>query len=103
LQSIYHRRPDRIVFFGSDKSRETLDYLLEEAKREEKDIPEYEFIEVREVDRVNEWLEVFEEQMKKYRDYDVVVDYTSGTKTMTSAAFVMAILYRKEVSVVSGF
>ena len=28
LQSIYHRRPDRIVFFGSDKSRETLDYLL---------------------------------------------------------------------------
>ena len=41
--------------------------------------------------------------MKKYRDYDVVVDYTSGTKTMTSAAFVMAILYRKEVSVVSGF
>lgn len=103
LQSIYHRRPDRIVFFGSDKSRETLDYLLEEAKREEKDIPEYEFIEVREVDRVNEWLEVFEEQMKKYRDYDVVVDYTSGTKTMTSAAFVMAILYRKDVSVVSGF
>lgn len=34
LSSIHHNRPDRVIFFGSDKSRKTVDYISEEAERE---------------------------------------------------------------------
>ncbi|WP_321211051.1 TIGR02710 family CRISPR-associated CARF protein [Methanothermobacter sp. DP] len=103
LSSIHHNRPDRVIFFGSDKSRKTVEYISEEAKREGKVLPEYEFVEVNDIDLVGEWFTSIDEQMKRYSDDEIIVDYTSGTKTMTSIAFIMAVLYGKELSVISGF
>jgi len=103
FHSIVKNRPDKIVFFGSDMSRKTVEYIEKEAETQGKHLPEYEFIEIHDIDRVSELFNRFEEQMKIYGDHEVIVDYTSGTKTMTSIAFIMGILYRKELSVVSGF
>ena len=103
FHSINRNRPDKIVFFGSEMSRKTVDYIEKEAEVQGKDLPEYEFIEIHDIDVVSELFNRFEEQMKIYGDHEVIVDYTSGTKTMTSIAFIIGILYRKELSVVSGF
>jgi len=103
FQSITNKRPDKIVFFGSEMSKKTVEYIKEEAEAQGKDLPEYKFIEILDIDGVKELFDKFEEQMKIYGDQEVIIDYTSGTKTMTSIAFVMGILYRKELSVITGF
>lgn len=102
LTSIKDKRPDQIVFFGSEKSKKTLEYLHKEAEKENFKIPESKFIEIIQIDDFNDCFKKIENEMKKHYEDEVIVDYTSGTKTMTSTAAIVAVLYEKELMVVTG-
>lgn len=102
LTSIIDKRPDKIVFFGSEKSKKTLEYLYKEAKKKNFKIPEHKFIKITQIDDFNHCFKKIENEMKKYCEDEVIVDYTSGTKTMTSTAAIAAVLYKKELMVITG-
>lgn len=102
LTSIRDKRPDKIVFFGSKKSKKTLSYLYKEAKKKNFKIPNHKFIEIIQIDDFNHCFKKIENEMKKYLEDEVIVDYTSGTKTMASTAAIVAVLYKKELMTVTG-
>lgn len=103
LQSIKHHRPEKIVFFGSTLSQRTLESM--EAQSIEilgEEMPEYEFVLISNVDEFNECFTPLKEKIKEYDNYEVLIDYTSGTKTMTMSAAICSVLYHKELVMVAG-
>lgn len=55
-----------------------------------------EFILVNEIDSFSKYFrEIKYKILELNNDYDIVIDYTSGTKTMTMAAAFASMLYRK--------
>jgi len=105
LVSILKHAPDKIIFFGSEKSKRTIEaikelYLEEENKELEEE--RYEFVEISNVDDFNSCYTPIEEKIKEYKDHKIVIDYTSGTKTMTTSAAIAAMLYQIDLFVTIG-
>lgn len=105
VASILNHAPDKIVFFGSEKSKETLEELKKqylEEKREELNEEKYEFVEINKVDDFYDCFVNIERKIKEYEKQEIIIDYTSGTKTMTTSAAIAAMLYQKKLFIVSG-
>lgn len=103
LTSVESYDPDKIVFFGSEDSKETVESLkvqYYENKREE--LENYEFVRLEDIDDFYECYTKIEEEIKRKEDYEITIDYTSGTKTMTTSAAICAMLYQKRLSLVGG-
>lgn len=103
LTSVEHYNPDRIVFFGSEDSKETVESLKEQYyEKMGEELANYQFIELRDVDDFYECYTKIEEEIKKKEGDEIIIDYTSGTKTMTTSAGICAMLYQKKLTLVSG-
>lgn len=103
LASILHYSPEKVVFFGSEESKETIESLKSqylEAKREE--LNNYEFITINNIDDFDDSFDKIKEKTEENGDYEIVIDYTSGTKTMTMSAAICSMLYHKKLSLISG-
>ena len=103
LSAIIHYNPDQIVFFGSDNSKETVSSLKEQYHEEKKkEIADHEFIMITGVDDFNECFGKMRRKIEEYEDHEIIIDYTSGTKTMTMSAAICSMLYHNKLNLVSG-
>lgn len=104
LTSILHYQPERIVFFGSEESKETIESLKKQYKEKTKEeFTGYDFVLITKIDDLDECFREIRGSVEEYNDrYEIVIDYTSGTKTMTTAASICSLLYHKKLSLVSG-
>lgn len=103
LFSIDTTNPDKVIFFGSEESRKTVESVeklyLDEFGEE---FDYYEFINLEQVDDFKVYFDAFKEKIIELSDYKVVTDYTLGTKTMATAAVFASMLSQKKVYLVGG-
>jgi len=105
LSSIEIYNPDKIVFFGSEESIETVESLKEQYyEKKGKELENYEFVGLKDIDDFYECYTKIEEKIKEEEKEgnEIIIDYTSGTKTMTTSAAICAMLYQKKLSLVAG-
>lgn len=102
LSAITHYNPDKIVFFGSADSKETVSSLKEQYREEKKKgVADDEFIMVTGVDNFNECFGKMRRKIEECEDHGIIIDYTSGTKTMTMSAAICSMLYHKKLNLIS--
>lgn len=97
--SIESHNPDEIFFFGSEASLKTIDHIKDDINE---DYDGYEFIQIEHIDDFKEYFNAIKEKINEYKDEKVIIDYTSGTKTMTMAAAFASMIYHKNLIFVSG-
>lgn len=105
FSSIKHVRPNFIVFFASEKSKSTIDAIKDLATNYYGSFNEgndYEIVEVKDIDSFNNCFLLYEESILKYDDEEIIIDYTSGTKTMSAAMATCGMFYNKEIIAVGG-
>lgn len=105
--SIDSKDPDFICFFVSKDSKPTVNALKKVFNNKfDEDFDEcydYEFVENEAVDKFTEYFNEFKSKISELEDeYRILIDYTSGTKTMTMAAAFASMIFRKELFFVSG-
>lgn len=102
--------PNHVVFFASDKSKETIGYIEELFKKDNDEfIPEedYQIVTLNAIDDLNVCFETFESKIWEFdylddADYQIIMDYTSGTKTMSAAMASCGMFYSKDLISVGG-
>jgi CRISPR-associated protein (TIGR02710 family) len=106
LYSIKDTNPDHVVFFGSDKSKNTINSLKKQYHNEFKsdfnESEKYDFVNLINIDNFNECFDKFKEKLLEYKEDIIKIDYTSGTKTMTMTAAISATIYKKDLFLVAG-
>jgi CRISPR-associated protein (TIGR02710 family) len=103
LVSITHYNPDRIVFFGSKDSTETIESVKRQYyENRGEELINYEFVTIAKIDDFDECFERIKDEISQREEYEIVIDYTSGTKTMTMSAAICSMLYHKNLSLVAG-
>lgn len=103
LESIRTYQPDRIVFFGSKLSKKTVESLKTQyLKKFSSELPENSFITINDVDQFDDCFQPILNEIEDHKDFEVIIDYTSGTKTMTMSAAIASVLYHKKLTFISG-
>ena len=103
LSAVIHYDPDKIVFFGSETSKDTVDSLKSQYLEERtKELVEHEFVVIDAIDDFDDCFGAMKAKIEAHDGYEVVIDYTSGTKTMTMSAAICSMLYHKRLSLVAG-
>jgi len=100
--TIYEVQPDFVVFFGSENSEKTINYIKEFYLEKNPELFDYEFVPIYEIDSFTHCYKVISNQILRFKNDDIKIDYTSGTKTMTMTAAICSMLYGKDLLVVSG-
>ncbi|MHC1583166.1 MAG: TIGR02710 family CRISPR-associated CARF protein [Methanosarcinales archaeon] len=103
LASILHYSPEKVVFFGSEESIATVESLkwqYYENRREE--LINYEFVTIDSIDDFDECFDKIKDKIEEHDEHEIIIDYTSGTKTMTMSAAICSMLYHKRLSLVAG-
>lgn len=102
--------PNHIVFFASDKSKHTVEYIVELFTQENDEFildEDYQIVSIEAIDDFNACFEIFESKIWEF-DYDesgdfkIIMDYTSGTKTMSAAMACCGLFYSKDLISVGG-
>lgn len=103
--------PNYVVFFASDKSKHTIPYIEELFKQEDDEFiadEDYQIVPIEAIDDFNECFEIFESKIWDFdysndsKDYRIIMDYTSGTKTMSAAMACCGLFYSKDLISVGG-
>lgn len=99
--SVRQQNPDFLCFIYSKDSEKTLDAVLEKIGKTKNEVSLKLFDEVNDVELLyQEYSKYFDEILRKgYAANEIVADYTSGTKSMSSALVSAAI--SKEIGVLS--
>ena len=104
-------RPIHVVFFASDKSKETIGYIEELFKMDNDEFiagEDYQIVEISAIDDLNTCFEAYESKIWEFdyiddeTDYKIIMDYTSGTKTMSAAMASCGMFYSKDLISVGG-
>ena len=85
-------RPDKVIFFASDKSKGTVEYIEELFQKDNDEFildEDYHIVIINAIDDLNTCFEAYESKIWELDyeddgDYDIIMDYTSGTKTMSA-------------------
>lgn len=103
LFSIDNSNPDIVIFFGSEKSKKTVESVKEQYLNEfEEEFDYFEFIHLEQIDDFKIYFEAFKRKIQELDGYKIIIDYTSGTKTMTMSAAFASMLYRKNLYFIGG-
>ena len=100
--SIAHYNPDRIIFFGSKNSEKVIERIKQSCKSQNKPILDNEFMEFSNIDNFTECYNEICDVIARHPSDEIIMDYTSGTKTMVSAQCIAALLHGKKLSLTSG-
>ena len=103
-------RPDKVIFFASDKSKGTVEYIEELFQKDNDEFivgEDYQIVIINAIDDLNTCFEAYESKIWEldYEDdnnYDIIMDYTSGTKTMSAAMASCGMFYSKDLISVGG-
>lgn len=107
LHKIY---PDYIIFFASELSQNTIKYIKELFEADDDEFIEgedYEIVVIEQIDNFNHCFEAFEAKIWQLDILsedkgEIIMDYTSGTKTMSAAMACCGMFYSKDLITVSG-
>jgi len=101
VASIRNSNPSRVVFVVSEKS---LQATVPEIKRQAGSLPAHEFVMIERIDDVDEAFEKVRSSILSLRasGYEVVVDFTTGTKAMSAGAVLAATYEGATLSYVAG-
>ena len=104
LRSIISRNPDRIILFGSEESKYTVEALKDlYLKTFDEEFDFYDFEQIDDIDSFKKYFTEIKSYVTYLEDeYYIVIDYTYGTKTMTMSAAMVSMACRKELIFVSG-
>lgn len=103
LEAILHYKPNITIFFMSELSRDTVNSIFKQYKEKlDEEMFDYQCIIIQDVDRFDECYRKIRAEILKRPDWEIIIDYTSGTKTMTMSAAIASVLYKKELNLVSG-
>lgn len=103
--------PHHIVFFASDKSKRTIDYIEELFKKDDDEFilgEDYQIVPLEAIDDFNACFEIFESKIWDFgysenkKNYQIIMDYTSGTKTMSAAMACCGMFYRTDLISIGG-
>ena len=103
--------PNHVVFFASNKSKNTIKYIEELFKLDDDEFiqdEDYHIVPMEAIDDFNSCFESFEYELWKYdyidqtNNYQIIMDYTSGTKTMSAAMACCGMFYLKDLISVGG-
>ena len=108
--SIHKIYPDYIVFFASEISKNVIEHVKELFEADDDEFIEgqdYEIILLEQVDNFNSCFEAFEQKIWQLdvfseEKYEIIMDYTSGTRTMSAAMACCGMFYSKDLITVSG-
>ena len=108
--SINKISPDYIVFFASERSKTTIDYIRELFEADDDEFIEgedYEIAILEDIDSFNDCFETFEFKLWQLDilsddKHEILMDYTSGTKTMSAAMACCGMFYSKDLISVVG-
>ncbi|MEE1150859.1 MAG: TIGR02710 family CRISPR-associated CARF protein [Methanobrevibacter sp.] len=103
-------RPDKVIFFASDKSKGTVEYIEELFQKDNDEFildEDYQIVIINAIDDLNTCFEAYESKIWELDyeddgDYDIIMDYTSGTKTMSAAMASCGMFYSKDLISVGG-
>lgn len=107
LHKIY---PDYIIFFASELSQNTIKYIKELFEADDDEFIEgedYEVVIIEQIDNFNHCFEAFEAKIWQFDilsedEGEIIMDYTSGTKTMSAAMACCGMFYSKDLITLSG-
>lgn len=103
LKSILHYKPDCTLFFGSELSKNTVESLKTQYHEHVgEEMEDYQFVRLLDVDRFDECFQKIRQEILSREGWEIIIDYTSGTKTMTMSAAIASVLYGKDLTLVSG-
>ena len=103
LASIEHYHPDFVIFFGSEESRVTIESLRAQyLVKQGQNITHYEFVPLTKIDEFDHCFTVIARKILERPNEEIIIDYTSGTKTMTMCAALASMLYHKKLTLISG-
>ncbi len=103
--------PHYVVFFASDKSKHTIKFIEELFAKDHDEFIEgedYQIVKIEAIDDFNACFEVFEsaiwdlDYQQTDKKYQIIMDYTSGTKTMSAAMACCGMFYSKDLISVGG-
>lgn len=102
--------PDYIVFFASLISKTTIEYVKELFEEDDDEFIEgedYEIAILEDIDDFNSCFEAFEFKLWQFdlmaeERHEILMDYTSGTKTMSAAMACCGMFYSKDLISVGG-
>jgi CRISPR-associated protein (TIGR02710 family) len=99
--SVRQQNPDLLCFIYSKESEKTLEAVLTKLSKKREDVLLKQFDEINDVEKIYQEYSKYIDQIlsKGYSPNEVVADYTSGTKSMSSALVSSAIA--KEIGVLS--
>lgn len=102
--------PHHVVFFASEKSRHTIQFIEDLFCQDNDEFVEgedYQIVLIEAIDDFNSCFEEFETKIWEFdyesdNDYNIIMDYTSGTKTMSAAMACCGLFYSKDLISVVG-
>ena len=100
--SIHHYKPDKIIFFGSKNSEGMIKKIRQVCESHKKPINDTNFIELSNIDSLTDCFNDICEIITAHHDDEIIMDYTSGTKSMVAALCMAGLLHRKKLTLTSG-
>lgn len=102
--------PNYVVFFASNKSKQTINYIEEQFEDDGDEFVEgqdYQIVPIEAIDDFSACFEIFESKIWEFdfqndKDCKIIMDYTSGTKTMSAAMACCGLFYSKDLISVGG-
>ncbi|MEE0902287.1 MAG: TIGR02710 family CRISPR-associated CARF protein [Methanobrevibacter sp.] len=102
--------PNKVIFFASEQSRNTIPYVEDLFKQDNDEFildEDYQIVPIESIDNFNACFEVFESKVWEFdnditNEYQIIMDYTSGTKTMSAAMACCGMFYKKDLISVGG-
>ena len=103
--------PNHVVFFASDESKQTIPFIEDLFVMDDDEFIEgedYQIVPLEAIDNFNACFEIFESKIWEYEyskdnnEYEIIMDYTSGTKTMSAAMACCGMFYHKVLISVGG-
>jgi hypothetical protein len=107
IRKIY---PNHVLFFASEKSKHTIDYIEDLFIQDDDEFvigQDYQIVAMDAIDDFNVCFEIFESKIWDFDflneiDYKIIMDYSSGTKTMSAAMACCGLFYSKDLISVGG-
>lgn len=101
--SIKENLPNHIVFFVTEESEKTVDIINELYYEEEnEELDSYELVRISAPDDFNECYDKIAEKIIEYQNDKLVLDYTSGTKTMSISMAIIGVINKKTLIATIG-
>ena len=102
--------PNHVVFFASSKSKHTIEFIEELFIQDDDEFTlgeDYQIVPIEAIDDFNSCFEAFESKIWEFdliedKNYQIIMDYTSGTKTMSAAMACCGMFYSKDLVCISG-